>query len=64
MSAQNWKLSTKIVLAFSSLMVLGMGSLATGQYWQLRTSQRKAMADRLSEIVQLDRKSTRLNSSH
>ena len=53
MSAQNWKLSTKIVLAFSSLMVLGMGSLATGQYWQLRTSQRKAMADRLSEIVQL-----------
>ncbi|MEL7353775.1 MAG: ATP-binding protein [Cyanobacteria bacterium P01_A01_bin.116] len=53
MSVQNWKLSTKIVLAFSSLMVLGMGSLATGQYWQLRTSQRKAMADRLSEIVQL-----------
>lgn len=53
MSVQNWKLSTKIVLAFSSLMILGMGSLATGQYWQLRTSQRQAMADRLSEIVQL-----------
>ena len=53
MLAKNWKLSTKIVLAFSSLMALGMGSLAVGQYWQLRTSQRQAMADRLSEIVQL-----------
>ncbi len=50
---KNWKLSTKIILAFSSLMALGMGSLAIGQYWQLRTSQRQAMTDRLSEIVQL-----------
>jgi len=53
MFVQNWKLSTKIVIAFSSLMALGMSSLAVGQYWQLRTSQRQAMADRLSEIVQL-----------
>ena len=53
MRNKNWKLSTKIILAFSSLMALGMGSLAIEQYWQLRTSQRQAMADRLSEIVQL-----------
>ena len=53
MLANNWKFSTKIVIAFSTLVSLGMGSLALVQYWQMRTSQRQAMSDRLSEIVQL-----------
>ena len=53
MTMNNWNLSTKIVVAFSTLVSLGLGSLSLAQYWQLRTSQRKAMADRLSEIVQL-----------
>lgn len=53
MIVNNWKFSTKIVIAFSALLSLGIGSLALVQYWQLRISQRQAMADRLSEIVQL-----------
>ena len=53
MLINHWKFSTKIVIAFSALISLGLGSLALMQYRQLRTSQRQAMADRLSEIVQL-----------
>ncbi|MBD2204118.1 response regulator [Calothrix sp. FACHB-1219] len=50
---QNWNLSTKIVLAFSALITLAAGSLALGQYWQLRLSLRQATSDRLLEILQL-----------
>jgi len=48
-----WKLSTKIVVAYSLLIALTAGALTVGLYWQLRTSQLKAIRDRLLEIVSL-----------
>ncbi|MEM6449343.1 MAG: ATP-binding protein [Cyanobacteria bacterium P01_D01_bin.105] len=48
-----WNLSTKVVVAFSSLITLAAGSLTVAQYSQLRASQRQALKDRLLEIVQL-----------
>ena len=50
---QNRNLSTKLIVTFSALVTFAAGSLTLGQYWQLRTSQRQALKDRLFEIIQL-----------
>lgn len=48
-----WNLSTKVVVAYSLLIALTAGALTVGLYWQLRTSQLKAIRDRLQELVSL-----------
>lgn len=50
---RRWNLSTKVVVAYSMLIALTAGTLSTGLYWQLRTAQRKAIRDRLLELVRL-----------
>ena len=50
---RTWNLSTKVVVAYSLLIALTAGALTVGLYWQLRTSQRAAIRDRLQELVSL-----------
>ena len=50
---RSWNLSTKVVVAYSLLIALTAGALTVGLYWQLRTSQLKAIRDRLQEMVSL-----------
>ncbi|MEH2056582.1 MAG: ATP-binding protein [Nostoc sp.] len=50
---QNWNLSTKIIASYSVLIALMAGTLASGMYWQLYSSQRQAIRNRLLAIVSL-----------
>lgn len=50
---QNWNLSTKIIASYSVLIAVMAGTLASGMYWQLYSSQRQAIRNRLLAIVSL-----------
>ena len=50
---RNWNLSTKILASYSILIAVMAGTLTSGLYWQLRSSQRQAIRDRLLVIVSL-----------
>jgi two-component system, sensor histidine kinase len=49
----HWKLSTKVVAAYSGLIALMAGVLTTTLYWQLRSANHQAMNDRLSDLLSL-----------
>ncbi len=48
-----WNLSSKIVVAYLGLTTVTVSALSTPLYWQLRTSQRQALQDRLLGTVSL-----------
>ncbi|MHC5861646.1 ATP-binding protein [Nostoc sp.] len=50
---RNWNLSTKIIASYSVLIAVMAGTLASGMYWQLYSSQRQAIRNRLLAIVSL-----------
>ncbi|MEH2165607.1 MAG: ATP-binding protein [Nostoc sp.] len=50
---RNWNLSTKIIASYSVLIAVMAGTLASGMYWQLYSSQRQAIHNRLLAIVSL-----------
>ncbi len=50
---RNWNLSTKIIVSYSVLIAVMAGALASGMYWQLRSSQRQGIHNRLLAIVSL-----------
>ncbi|MEH2261864.1 ATP-binding protein [Nostoc sp.] len=50
---QNWNLSTKIIASYSVLIAVMAGTIASGMYWQLYSSQRQAIRNRLLAIVSL-----------
>ncbi|MEH2436014.1 MAG: ATP-binding protein [Nostoc sp.] len=50
---RNWNLSTKIIASYSVLIAVMAGTIASGMYWQLYSSQRQAMRNRLLAIVSL-----------
>ncbi len=47
------RLSTKLALAYSGLIVLVSGTLSIGLFFQLRASQRESFRERLQDIVTL-----------
>ena len=50
---RNWNLSTKIIASYSVLIAVMAGTIASGMYWQLYSSQRQAIRNRLLAIVSL-----------
>ena len=50
---RSWNLSTKIIASYSVLIAVMSGTLASGMYWQLYSSQRQAIRNRLLAIVSL-----------
>ncbi|MEH2207547.1 MAG: ATP-binding protein [Nostoc sp.] len=50
---RNWNLSTKIIASYSVLIAMMAGTIASGMYWQLYSSQRQAIRNRLLVIVSL-----------
>ena len=52
-SGTRFRLGTKLAIANAALLLLVAGALAASTYWQLRTSQRQAMRDRLNAILEL-----------
>ncbi|MEH1965665.1 ATP-binding protein [Nostoc sp.] len=50
---RNWNLSTKIIASYSVLIAVMAGTIASGMYWQLYSSQRQAIRNRLLVIVSL-----------
>ncbi|MEH2064319.1 MAG: ATP-binding protein [Nostoc sp.] len=50
---RNWNLSTKIIASYSVLIAVMAATLASGMYWQLYSSQRQAIRNRLLAIVSL-----------
>ncbi|MDZ8107091.1 MAG: ATP-binding protein [Nostoc sp. DedQUE12a] len=50
---RNWNLSTKIIASYSVLIAVMAGTIASGIYWQLYSSQRQAIRNRLLAIVSL-----------
>ncbi|MEH1982328.1 MAG: ATP-binding protein [Nostoc sp.] len=50
---RNWNLSTKIIASYSVIIAVMAGTLASGMYWQLYSSQRQAIRNRLLAIVSL-----------
>ncbi len=47
------KLSTKVVASYSLLIALTAGALSSVMYWQLRSSQRQNIRDRLLQTISL-----------
>ena len=47
----SWNLSTKWTLAYSALILLISGTMAYSLYFQIRTTQRHALRERLQDIV-------------
>ena len=52
-SDYRYRLGTKLAIANTALLLVVAGALATSTYWQLHTSQRRAMRDRLHDILNL-----------
>ncbi|MBE9106020.1 hypothetical protein IQ229_14050 [Nostoc cf. edaphicum LEGE 07299] len=52
-TVRNWNLSTKIIASYSVLIVVMAGTIASGMYWQLYSSQRQAIRNQLLAIVSL-----------
>ncbi|MEH2110909.1 ATP-binding protein [Nostoc sp.] len=50
---RNWNLSTKIIASYSVLIAVMAGTIASGMYWQLYSSQRQAIRNRLLAVVSL-----------
>ncbi|MGB5966762.1 MAG: PAS domain-containing protein, partial [Spirulinaceae cyanobacterium] len=50
---QHWKLGTKVVASYSLVIALTAGALSSVMYWQLRSSQRQSIRDRLLQTVNL-----------